>query len=188
MGQPLKVRTLTPEEYLAGELQSEIRHEYINGEVFAMAGASETHNRIALNIAFYLRAAARGGPCGVFINDMKLRIRGGERFYYPDIALCCDRSDREAYYKDRPCLIAEVLSSSTAKTDRREKWLVYREIPQLRYYLLVNSERPEVEYFRRAEEGGWELGRLEPGEVLKVECEGYRAELRFEELFEDVVW
>jgi len=188
MSQALKINYLTPEEYLTGELIAKQRHEYIDGEVFAMAGASENHNRITLNIALKLRAAARGTPCGIFVNDMKIRMYQGARFYYPDVSICCDKRDTDAYFKDYPCLIAEVLSYSTRKTDRREKWLAYREMPHLRYYLLVNSKQPQVDYYQRNDNEEWEKGKLEPGEILEISCGEYKAQLRFEDLFEDVVW
>nr|VFK50476.1 MAG: Endonuclease, Uma2 family (restriction endonuclease fold) [Candidatus Kentron sp. TUN]VFK51721.1 MAG: Endonuclease, Uma2 family (restriction endonuclease fold) [Candidatus Kentron sp. TUN] len=178
---------ISPEEYLQGEKLSEIRHEYLDGDVFAMAGTSEQHNRIALNLAFWLRSVARGGPCGVFMSDVKVRIHQGERFYYPDVMLVCDKDDNNAYYKDNPCLIAEVLSESTETIDRREKWLAYRAIPGLRYYLLVDSRRPEITWFRRTE-SGWEVGTLESGESLSVECPPYGAKLEFAEIYEDVIW
>jgi len=188
MGQALKIAYFTPDEYLAGELCAKLRHEYIDGEIFAMAGASENHNRIALNIGWHLRSAVRSHLCGVFMNDMKIRINNGERFYYPDVSICCDPNDSEAYFKDHPCFIAEVLSSSTAKTDRREKWLAYRDIPSLRYYLLVNSKKPQVEYYQHLDNGEWVWNRLEPGEMLEVNCNEYQAQLRFEDIFEYVIW
>ncbi|MEE4379428.1 MAG: Uma2 family endonuclease [Candidatus Competibacteraceae bacterium] len=188
MSQVAELPRITIEDYLEGELSSPIRHEYLAGQVYAMAGASERHNRIAGNLFFQLRAAARGGSCGVFMSDMKIRVRGGERFYYPDVALVCDATDQAEYYKDNPCLIAEVLSPATETTDRREKWLAYQDLPALRYYLLVNAVRPEIDYYQRSAEGGWLVGRLEPGETLEVECDGYRAALRFEDIFEDVRW
>jgi Uma2 family endonuclease len=188
MGQALKIQYLSVDEYLTGELIADVRHEYVDGEVFAMAGASERHNRATLNIAFQLRAAVRGTSCGVFVNDMKIRIRQGNRFYYPDVSMCCDRNDTNAYFKDHPCLIAEVLSHSTAKIDRREKWLAYREIPQLRYYLLISTRQPKVEYFQRNDNGEWETGQLESGEALEISCNEQRIKLRLEDIFEDVSW
>ena len=122
---------LTPDEYLEGEVHAVVRHEYVDGEVYAIAGAGEQHNRIALNIAFQLRSSARGGQCGVFMSDMKLRINSGERFYYPDVMLVCHGTDDNTHYKESPCLIAEVLSPSTEATDRREKWLAYKDINSL---------------------------------------------------------
>lgn len=91
--------TLSAEEYLEGEELAETRHEYVTGQVYAMAEAGERHNRIALNVAFQLRSKARGGHCGVFMSDMKLRIEGGERFYYPDVMLVCNESD-DYYQRD----------------------------------------------------------------------------------------
>lgn len=144
---------LSPEEYLVGEAQAEFRHEYVAGEVYAMAGASERHNRISGNLYFQLRAKARGSQRGVFMNDMKLRIQQGERFYYPDVMLGCNPDDSHEFYKDQPCLIAEVLSPSTETTDRREKWLAYAQIPSLRYYLLVETNRRHVEFYQRGYNG-----------------------------------
>jgi len=83
------VPAIDVDEYLVGEQQSDIRHEYIAGQVFAMAGASETHNRLSLNLAFHLRAGARGTPCGVFIGDMKVRVAAHDAFYYPDVLQTC---------------------------------------------------------------------------------------------------
>ncbi|GAB6040263.1 Uma2 family endonuclease [Endothiovibrio diazotrophicus] len=186
MSVPDKVRYIEVEEYLEGELRSEVRHEYVDGQVFAMAGAGERHNRIAGNLFFHLRAAARGGPCGVFVNDMKARIDSRNIFYYPDVMLVCDPADDEEYLKRCPCLIAEVASPSTWMTDRREKLFAYRDLPSLRYYLLVSAERREVEYFVREEDGGWATARLEEGEVLEVACNDYCAELRLADLYEDV--
>jgi Uma2 family endonuclease len=186
MSQPAVLTHISVQDYLQGERQSLIRHEYLAGQVYAMAGASERHNRIALNLAFQLRAAARGGGCGVFMSDMKIRVRQGERFYYPDVALVCDEQDQAEYYKDYPCLIAEVLSTTTEAADRREKWLAYQAIPSLKYYLLISASTPQVEFYQRNAEGNWLLGRLEAGEVLPVECPSYFAELRIEELYEDV--
>lgn len=130
-----KISYITEQDYLAYELAADCRHEYLDGQIYAMAGANERHNRISLNIAFHLRAAARGGHCGVFVNDMKLRIDQG-RAYYSDVMLVCDSRDNEEYYKQQPCLIAEVLSQSTATTDRREKCPAYQKIQSLRYYLM----------------------------------------------------
>lgn len=92
-----KKTLLSPEAYLAGEALAEIRHEYVAGEVYARAGASERHNRISGNLFFQLRAKARDSQCGVFMNDMKLRIEQGERFYYPDVMLVECRQGANSY-------------------------------------------------------------------------------------------
>ena len=95
-------RVISVDEYLQGETRSVIRHEYLAGEVYAMAGAGEKHNRISLNIAFHLRAASRGKTCGVFISDMKLRIDASDSFYYPDVLVSCDPQDTESLFKKLP--------------------------------------------------------------------------------------
>lgn len=183
---------LTPDEYLVGEEQAAIRHEYVAGEVYAMAGASERHNRIAGNIFFQLRIKARGSQCGVFMSDMKLRIQQGVRFYYPDVMLVCDAEDSHSHYKESPCLIAEVLSASTETTDRREKWLAYAELPSLRYYLLVDTQRCHVEFYQRDDNGEWQAGILQAHQTIVVECgqggSSYRAGLCLDDIYEDVRW
>lgn len=184
--------TVSAEEYLAGEEVAEVRHEYVTGEIYAMAGAGERHNRIALNIAFQLRSKARGGRCGVFMSDMKLRIGSGERFYYPDVMLVCNENDDHSQYKDAPCLIAEVLSPSTEAVDRREKWLAYSELHSLRYYLLISADRQHVDYYQRDDAGVWQAATLTSQETILVQCgeEGaqFRAGLCLDDIYEDVIW
>lgn len=182
---------LSPDDYLAGEQSADVRHEYVAGEVYAMAGAGEKHNRIALNVAFQLRSRARGGHCGVFMSDMKLRVREGERFYYPDVLLVCDDTDDHSHYKGSPCLIAEVLSPSTEATDRREKWLAYKDIASLRYYLMIAADRQHVEYYQRDEAGAWQGAVLDGQQIISVSCgdgSDFQAELCLSDIYEDVRW
>ena len=134
-------RPLSEDDYLLQEAEAAIKHEFISGETYAMAGASERHNRIAGNVFFHLRNVTRGKPCRAFMADMKLRIAASTTYYYPDAMLVCDPADDHPVYKQTPCLIAEVLSPATASVDLREKWQAYRTLPSLRYYLLVDSER-----------------------------------------------
>jgi Uma2 family endonuclease len=144
---------LSPETYLEGELHSEVRHEYVDGEVYAMVGASDRHGLIAGNLhsALNLRLPDR---CQVFTADMKVRIQTAERevFYYPDVLVSCDPADREPYFRERPCLIAEVLSPQTARLDRFEKFLFYQQLDALEEYLLVSQDYRGVEVFRRADQ------------------------------------
>ena len=177
---------LTPEEYLEGERRSDIRHEFIDGQVYAMAGASERHNRIAGNAFFQLRAQARGGSCGVFMSDMKLRIAESNCLYYPDVMLTCDPEDDEEYYKQRPCLLIEVSSPSTAALDRREKWLAYKQIADLRYYLIISADQRRVEIHFRDEDGVWRARMLDDNEMFTVRCPGFEAGLSMDGLYEDV--
>lgn len=184
--------SLSSSEYLEGEKHSDLRHEYIAGEVYAMAGAGEQHNRIAGNVFFQLRAKARGGSCGVFMSDMKLRIEKGVCFYYPDVMLNCDIDDNHSHFKDNPCLIAEVSSPSTEAIDHREKLLAYKNIPSLKYYLLIASNRQHVEYYQRNKAGEWESDILEINQVIHVQCgigdTQYEAGLCLEDIYEDVSW
>ncbi|WP_019505578.1 Uma2 family endonuclease [Pleurocapsa sp. PCC 7319] len=149
---------LTPEEYLQLEAASDSKHEYINGEIYAMAGATDTHVTIALNIAVMLRNHLRGSGCRVFISDMKVRIETKNRFYYPDVMVTCELKDREnSTYKQFPRLIIEVLSDSTEAFDRGDKFADYQSLPSLQEYVLINTKKARIECFRRTEEGLWLL-------------------------------
>ena len=175
---------LSADAYLSGETDSDIRHEYVDGEVYAMAGAGEVHNLIALNVASRLRGLVRGGPCRVFISDMKLRVAAWNAFYYPDVMVVCDASDTQTYYKESPSLIVEVLSNSTASIDRREKLLAYRTLASLREYVLIAQDKRQVEVHRRADDGSWHLETLREGDPLHLECVG--ATLSLDEVYEDI--
>jgi len=179
-----RLTRLSAEDYLEGELKSAIRHEYVDGEAYAMAGAEEAHNLIALNVASRLRGAARGGPCRVFISDMKVRVAAWSAFYYPDILVVCDSSDTQSYFKEKPCLIVEVLSPSTESIDRREKMLAYRTLSSLREYVLIAQDKRQIEVYRRDEAGEWSLETLAEGDSLHLECLG--ATLSLDEAYEDV--
>lgn len=139
-------------DYLEGEQQSEVRHEYIAGTIYAMAGASEEHNTIAINVLAELRAHLRGKPCRPFIADMKIRVHIGQDdiFYYPDIMVVCDARDADRYFKRYPRVIIEVLSAETERTDRREKFLNYTRIETLEEYVLIAQDQAEVTILRRA--------------------------------------
>ncbi len=177
--------TIDIQEYLDGELQGDIRHEYLAGQVYAMAGAGEKHNRISLNMAFHLRAAARGKPCGVFISDMKVRVEQSDTFYYPDVMVTCDPQDTESLYKRLPCLIVEVLSPSTEAIDRREKFFAYRSLPSLRHYLLISQDQRRVEWHSRGE-SGWLFALLENDGLMEISCEGLQAAFSLDDIYEDV--
>jgi len=183
---------LSVKEYLSGERLADCRHEYIAGDVYAMAGASKRHNYISLNIAVILRGAARGGHCGVFISDMKLRIETKKSidsyFYYPDVMVVCDTDDDQSHYETSPCLIVEVLSPSTKLIDQREKCIVYKNISSLKYYILVSSTKAHIEYYQRNDQGLWDKSGLGQDEVIKVHCGDYHADLSFQAIYEDVVW
>lgn len=176
---------LEEHDYLAREVASAERHEYVAGVAYAMAGAGERHNRIAPNLAMQLRAAARGTGCGVYISDMKLRVAGGRAYYYPAVMLSCKPAAPDAVYKETPCLVAEVLSPSTAAIDTREKLQAYCAIESLRYYLLVESERVAVSYRIRGADGEWLAASLDPGERIEIDCGPLRASRGLREIYED---
>jgi len=144
---------LSVEDYLIGENDGEIRHEYIYGEVYAMAGSSDRHNQISGNIFVKIFSKISGsGSCQVFMTDMKLQA-DAETFYYPDIFVACDKPDR--YFRREPILIIEVLSPSTESIDKREKLKVYRQIPTLQEYTIIAQDKMSVELHRRNEDGIW---------------------------------
>ena len=149
---------VTPEEYLEMEEQSDIKHEYIDGYIYAMAGALDSHVTIALNLATLLRNHVRGSGCRVYIADMKARIESLNRFYYPDVMVTCDQRDQETpAYKRFPTLIVEVLSGSTEAFDRGDKFADYQLLESLEEYVLINTKRQRVECFRRNHQGLWVL-------------------------------
>ena len=149
MATQANVVRLTPDEYLRAEAQSEVRHEFVRGQLFDMVGGTENHNTISLNIASALREQLRGQPCRVFIADMKIRIAAADVFYYPDVFVTCDSRDLDPYFKEHPSIIVEVLSETTEGTDRREKFLAYELLENLLEYVLVQQRRREIEVFRR---------------------------------------
>lgn len=149
--------SMTPEEYLAFEETSPIKHEYVNGQVFAMSGGTDAHNTIALNAAIALRTHLRGTGCQTYIADVKVQppIRN---YYYPDVFVTCDPADREtSKYKRFPKLIIEVLSASTEAFDRGDKFIDYQKIESLEEYVLINTRHQRVEVFRRSEGQLWLL-------------------------------
>jgi len=143
---------VTPDEYLERERAAELRSEYREGQIWAMAGASRSHNRIAGNVFALLWNQFRGGSCEAYNNDMKVRLPKTFRYVYPDfVAVCGDRQfedDKEDVLVN-PTLIVEVLSDSTEAYDRGEKWVHYQQLPSLQEYVLVSQSRAMVERFVR---------------------------------------
>ena len=144
-------------EYLEAECKSEIRHEYLGGQIFAMAGGSKDHNIITLNIASRLRSMLRGNSCNVFMSDMKVKLKAANHnkkiFYYPDVLITCNPEDRDKYFVNYPCAIFEVLSPSTEVSDRREKLVNYQTISSLEEYILVSQDKIQVEVYRQDLQG-----------------------------------
>ncbi len=184
MTQAERVPFLNVEDYLEGEQHSEVRHEYASGSVFAMAGASDAHNRISGNIFATLLAASRATACRTYISDMKMRA-DLELFYYPDVMVTCDPEDTENYFKQFPCLLVEVLSPSTTHIDKGEKLYNYRRLASLETYVLVSQERRRLEVYRRMDGGGWRYDVLEGEDALELNCPPLR--LTLEDVYRDVL-
>lgn len=175
-------------DYLAGEPASEIRHEYVAGHIYAMAGAGKAHNTIAGNLFSRLRTHLRGKPCRSYIADMKVRVAQQQAYYYPDVVVTCAARDLDTDapndYLTEPVLIIEVLSTSTESIDRREKMRAYATLASLREYVLVESRSEQVEIYRRLPAGGWEQWILSTGDLVRLESLG--VDLNFAEIYEDV--
>lgn len=148
-----KLELVSPEEYLARELDGEERHEYVAGVIHAMAGARNRHNAIAMNVQGTLFTLLRGKPCRPCNSDTKIRIRrpSGWRFYYPDATVVCKPNPPEDTFQDEPVLVVEVLSESTWRTDVGEKKDAYLTIPSLNVLMLVEQDWPGVVVYRRVD-------------------------------------
>ncbi len=156
-------------DFLAWDATQTVRHEFIRGEVFAMAGAGEAHVTVALNLAMALRQHLAGSPCRTFITDMKLRVEAADAFFYPDVMVTCSAADAgDALVKREPVLLVEVLSPATAAYDRGDKFAAYRKLASLREYLLVDTESRRCDLFRKRDDGLWVLHPFEPGQALTL--------------------
>ena len=177
---------VSPEIYLEGEKVSPIKHEYRQGEIYAMAGASDAHVTIAGNLFALLRNHVRGTGCRAYMADMKVRIEQADVFYYPDVMVTCDERDRTPDdFKRYPCLIVEVLSPKTQAFDRGDKFADYRTIDTLQDYVLINQERLSVECFRRNAEGLWVLYPYSTGEEVHLASIDFHCAIAA--LYEDVL-
>jgi Uma2 family endonuclease len=165
-------RHLTVEEYFELEETSLERHEYIDGLLYAFAGASPRHNDIVLNIAERFRAAARETSCRIHALEVRLQVTPA-RYVYPDIQVVCDEPVMDERFRTRPCVVVEVLSPSTEMTDRREKIFLYRGVDGLRAYYIVWQDQMKVQQHWRDENGDWQIGTLFYDGVLHVPCLGF---------------
>ena len=161
------IETLSAQAYLALERANPLRHEYVDGAIYAMSGASDRHNRISVNLTSALNAHLPD-RCVAYTADMKVRIRldRAEFFYYPDSMVCCGPSDQSLDWRDNPLVLGEVLSPSTERVDRSEKFNAYIQIPTLQEVILVEQAMPRVEVFRRATD--WQREVLLAGDRLHL--------------------
>lgn len=179
--QPAMKSYLTPEEYLAFERQSETKNEYLNDEIFAMAGASRGHNVITLNIASALLRQLQDRPCEIYSNDMRVKVQPTGLYAYPDVAVACGRIQFEDDGQDtllNPTVIIEILSPTTESYDRGLKFAHYRRLESLTDYLLVWQTEARIEHFIRQPTGQWLLGEYQGLEtVLRIDSVGCELQL-----------
>jgi Uma2 family endonuclease len=168
-------KTWTPEEYLAWERASPEKHEFFQGEVFAMAGATKEHNLIVGNIVGELRNALRSGLCQVYPSDLRVKIPATGLYTYPDASVVCSKPKLEDDSFDtllNPEVIFEVLSDSSENYDRGKKFEQYRTVASLREYILVAQDRVLVEQYTRMPDGAWVLREHRQGGRLDLACIG----------------
>jgi Uma2 family endonuclease len=160
-------------------LHASTKHEFVDGEIYAMAGASRRHNLLVSNLVGRAwNATAERKGCQVFGGDMKVYVEARNSFYYPDVTACCDPDDRHEQYLMRPCLIIEVLSPATTSVDRREKRLSYATLASLDEYVIVEQDRMRVDVYPG--KGGPWMSRVlnEPEDVLELSCLGLHLTLK----------
>jgi Uma2 family endonuclease len=171
------------EEYLEFEKTADVRHEFVDGFVFAMASANNAHNVIAGSIFARVHFAARKAACRAYINDMKLKTPS-EKGYYPDVFVVCDKNDLNTDVKTTACFIVEILSDSTQDLDRGEKWENYRKIKTLESYILVSQKKRLVEIYKRQPDGTWLYNVLESEGILELAC--IDAKVSLEDIYENI--
>lgn len=175
MAQTASVASISAEDYFALELEAENRHEYLDGEIFAMSGGTHEHSVLIGNLARELGLALKGRPCFVYPTEMRVQLEASRRYTYPDLAIVCGEPKFETGRRDtllNPLVIFEVLSESTERYDRGAKFGYYRALPSLVDYVLVSQEVALVEHFHRATDGSWVLRTFASGENLAIESLG----------------
>ena len=166
--QVVKQQFISEAEYLAGEKIADIKHEYIDGVVFAMAGASASHNRISLNVARKFGNHLEGKPCQPYMSDMKVNI--GSKYFYPDVLVDCSALADDSHVTQSPTLIVEVLSKSTRRTDETIKRIAYTQITTLLEYVLIEQDFVDIEVIRRRT--GWQSEHFYLGDSVTFEAIG----------------
>ena len=166
----------SPEDYLAGERVSQQKHEYLAGVIYAMAGTTIGHGRIAGNITRHLNNLLRSGRCEAFSSEIKVCIRkdAANFFYYPDVVVDCSGGEDSSLFAEHPRVIFEVLSPDTERIDRGEKLLNYQALPSLDVYGLVDQFHIAVTLYRRTSEGWVSEFLTEKSDVISlptIECE-----------------
>lgn len=169
MGQALARHRMTAAEFLDWDRSQTTRHEFVQGEVFAMAGGEDRNDLVAGNLYMALRQHLRGSPCRVFGSDVKLHVEVADSFFYPDVMVTCSAADAaDRLIKRDPLLLVEVLSPATAAFDRGDKFAAYRLLPGLAELLLVDVDRQRCDLYRKGADGLWVLHPSEPGQGVHL--------------------
>jgi Uma2 family endonuclease len=169
MGHAAQKTVFTAADYLVWEANQAERHEYVDGDVFAMAGAEDRHVTVCGNLYMALRQHLSGSPCRTYMSDMKLNVAAANQYFYPDVMVTCSAQDQASpMIKSDPKLIVEVLSPSTAAYDRGLKFGYYRALPSLQEYLLVDLDTRATDCYRKGADGLWVLHPFARGEVVAL--------------------
>jgi Uma2 family endonuclease len=174
---------MTVEDFLAFEKDNPVRHEYVAGEVYAVAGPRLRHNLISTNILTRLRAPARARGCRVYIENVLVRI-AHDVMYYPDITVVCREPGLEQWIAEHPSVVVEVTSPSTRGVDRREKLANYRKLASVEHYIIVEQRRREVSVYSRAANGEWD--RTEFVQTGTIDIASLGCSLTLDEIYDDV--
>ncbi len=186
MGLAAEKSIFTASDFLAWETTQAERHEYLDGEVFAMAGAEDRHVTVAGNCYIALRQHLSGGPCRTYMSDMRLHVATSNSYFYPDVLVTCSAQDHaNALVKTEPRLIIEVLSPSTAAYDRGLKFSHYRSLPSLEEYALIDLDSRITDVYRKGPDGLWVLHPFGRGDT--VELASMALQVGAAQLFADVL-
>jgi Uma2 family endonuclease len=178
IAQPQYPQKMPPEEYLEWEETQEFRHEYIDGEIYAMTGSSLPHNDIALNLYTALRPHLRQRGCRVNVSDVKVQTNQNSRYFYPDLVVSCHTDDLQSRrFIQHPTVIIEILSPSTSNYDHTKKLKYYRQISSLQEYILVDSEEIGVEVYRRGNSKVWTYYAYTEGEEVEIPSIEFRCSI-----------
>lgn len=170
MGLAVEKSIFTASDFLTWDESQTIRHEYFQGYVFAMAGGTDNHATVILNVAIALRQHLKGTPCRVLTQDVKLRVEQANSYFYPDVFVTCTEKDaKERLIKSEPKLVVEVLSPSTTAFDRGYKFNAYRSLPSLQEYVLIDPEAQTAEVYRRSSNEEWILRAFAAGQGLALQ-------------------
>ncbi len=184
MGLPKLKPKISAQDYLEGEKISQIKHEYLDGEVYEMAGTSIRHNRIIRNLLSRLNEKLDGSDCETFFVDIKVYVKKLNRYYYPDLLVVCGEINQNEHFTNSPLIIIEILSPSTALTDRREKMFAYKEIESLVEYILIEQNKIYAEIYRRRTDGLWSWIEFDENEEIEFDSIGFK--MRMTDVFKGI--